>query len=178
MKKYLTLLAVGLTTAFLSGCAGGMAAPAFPTATAVSAPKPIEGNTGKYMSPYTSDGVVAEWVDKAVKAKMGSAVGGAIGAYAGQKAMENIPFIGGLLGQKVGESMGREIAVKASGGWEAIKSTSDLSFNTVDELSIWMYATHSTNEHYAEVLAATQEIYPEMKQRYYAAIQSAGSMGK
>ena len=40
MKKYLTLLAVGLTTAFLSGCAG--MAPAFPTADAVatSAPKP------------------------------------------------------------------------------------------------------------------------------------------
>ncbi|MDB6114799.1 MAG: hypothetical protein JWQ62_1744, partial [Lacunisphaera sp.] len=75
-------------------------APAFPTASAVVAPKPIEGNTGKYMSPFTSDGVVAEWVDKAVKAKMGSAVGGAIGAYAGQKAMENIPFIGGMLGQK------------------------------------------------------------------------------
>ena len=118
---------------------------------------------------------MAEWVDKAVKAKMGSAVGGAIGAYAGQKAMENIPFIGGFLGQKVGESMGREIAVKASGGWEAIKASSDLSFNTVDELSVWMYATHSTNEHYQEVLNATWEIYPEMKQRYFPAIQAAGN---
>ena len=51
----------------------------------------------------------------------------------------------------------------------------DISFNTVDELSVWMYAKYSTNEHYAEVLKATQEIYPEMKQRYFAAIQAAGN---
>ncbi len=172
MQKYLTLVGLSLLTAFVAGCA--MGPPPFPAATSITPPEGIQGNTGKYMAPYTSDGVVAEWVDKAVKAKMGSAVGGAIGAYAGQKAMENIPFIGGMLGQKLGESMGREIAIKAAGGWEYIKKTSDISFDTVDQLSVWMYAKYSTNEHYAEVLAATEEIYPEMKQRYFAAIQAAG----
>lgn len=174
MQKHLPLLALCLVTAFISGCAG-MGPPAFPAATALTPPTGIPDNSGKYMAPYTSDGVVAEWVDKAVKAKMGSAVGGAIGAYAGQQAMKNIPFIGGMLGQKLGESMGREIAIKSAGGWELIKKTSDISFNTVDELSVWMYAKYSTNEHYAEVLKATQEIYPEMKQRYFAAIQAAGN---
>jgi hypothetical protein len=171
MQKYLSLLVVGLMTALFSGCA---TAPSFPTAAEIKAkaPTPIADNSGKYMSPFTSDGVVAEWVDKAVKAKMGSAVGGAIGAYAGQKALENVPFIGGFIGQKAGAAMGREIAVKASGGWEYIKKTSDLSFNTIDDLSVWMYANYSTNEHYADVLSATQEIYPEMKTRYYAAIQA------
>jgi hypothetical protein len=172
MHKYLSIAGLCLLTAFVSGCA--MGPPPFPAATALTPPEGIPDNSGKYMAPYTSDGVVAEWVDKAVKAKMGSAVGGAIGAYAGQKAMENIPFIGGMLGQKVGEKMGREIAIKGAGGWEFIKSSSDISFNTVDELSVWMYAKYSTNEHYAEVLSATQEIYPEMKQRYFMAIQAAG----
>ena len=152
-----------------------MGPPAFPAATALTPPDGIPDNSGKYMAPYTSDGVVAEWVDKAVKAKMGSAVGGAIGAYAGQQALKNIPFIGGMLGQKMGESMGREIAIKSAGGWELIKKSSDISFNTVDELSVWMFAKYSSNEHYAEVLAATMEIYPEMKQRYHYAIQNAGS---
>ena len=169
-KKITPLIAAFAAILFITGCG---VTTQFPTAAQIAAPAPIEGNEGKYMSPYTTDGVVAEWVDKAMKAKMGSAIGGAIGAYAGQKAMEQIPFLGGFLGQKAGEAMGREIAVKASGGWEYIKSTSDLSFNTVEELSVWMYATHSENEHYAEVLAAVQEIYPEMKQRYYAAIQNA-----
>jgi hypothetical protein len=174
MKKYLVLAGLALLTAFISGCAG-MAPPPAPVASAITPPDGIPDNSGKYMAPYTSDGVVCEWVDKAVKAKMGSAVGGAIGAYAGQKAMENIPFIGGMLGQKLGASMGREIAIKSAGGWEMIKKTSDISFNTVDELSVWMFAKYSTNEHYKEVLAATMEIYPEMKQHYYVAIQHAGA---
>jgi hypothetical protein len=178
MKKYLALAGLALVTVFISGCATGVAArPAAPVASAITPPDGIPDNSGKYLAPYTSDGVVCEWVDKAVKAKMGSAVGGALGAYAGQKAMENIPFIGGMLGQKVGSAMGREIAIKASGGWEFIKKTSDISFNTVDELSVWMFAKYSTNEHYKEVLSATMEIYPEMKQRYYGAIARA-SAGK
>lgn len=172
MTKKLTPLIVAFA-AILFISTGCVTAPAFPTPGQIAAPAPIEDNSGKYMSPYTSDGVVAEWVDKAMKAKMGAQVGGMIGAYAGQKAMEQIPFLGGFLGQKAGEAMGREIAVKASGGWEYIKSTSDLSFNSVQELSVWMYATHGSNEHYAEVLAAIQEIYPEMKTQYYAAIQNA-----
>lgn len=170
-KKITPFVAAFAAIVFIAGCATTQ----FPTAAQVVAPEPIPDNSGKYMSPYTSDGVVAEWVDKAIKAKMGAQVGGMIGAYAGQKAMEQVPFIGGFLGQKAGEAMGREIAVKASGGWEYIKETSDLSFHTVDQLSVWMYATHSANEHYAEVLSAVQEIYPEMKQRYYAAIQTAAS---
>ena len=174
MQKYLALVGLCLLTAFISGCAG-MAPPPAPVASAITPPDGIPDNSGKYMAPYTSDGVVAEWVDKAVKAKMGSAVGGAIGAYAGQQALKNIPFIGGMLGQKMGESMGREIAIKSAGGWELIKKSSDISFNTVDELSVWMFAKYSSNEHYAEVLAATMEIYPEMKQRYHYAIQNAGS---
>lgn len=171
IKKITPLIVAFAAILFIqTGC---VTAPAFPTPAQITAPAPIEGNTGKYMSPYTSDGVVAEWVDKAMKAKMGAQVGGMIGAYAGQKAMEQIPFVGGFLGQKAGEAVGREVAVKASGGWEYIKSTSDLSFNSIQELSVWMYATHGTNEHYAEVLSAIQEIYPEMKTQYYAAIQNA-----
>jgi hypothetical protein len=127
------------------------------------------------MAPYTSDGVVADWVDKAVKAKMGSAVGGALGAYAGQKALEQVPFIGGFLGEKAGNAIGREVAISASGGWDNIKKTSDLSFNSVDELAVWMYAKYATNEHYADVLSATEAIYPELTERYVPAIMGAGS---
>jgi hypothetical protein len=169
MKKYL-LLGSLLAAAFLTGCA---TTASFPTAAQVVAPPPLPNNSGKYMAPYTSDGVVAEWVDKAVKAKLGSAIGGQIGAYAGQKALEQIPFFGGMIGQKAGEAIGREVAVKAAGGWESIKASSDLSFNSVDDLAVWMYAKFSANEHYNDVLAATQGIYPDLQQRYSAAIIAA-----
>jgi hypothetical protein len=163
--------------AFVAACFGGCATASFPTPAQVTAPTPLQNNSGKYMAPYTSDGVVAEWVDKAVKAKMGAAIGANVGAYAGQKALEQVPFIGGFIGEKAGKAIGREIAVKSSGGWEAIKGSSDLSFETVDDLAVWMYAKYSTNEHYANVLSATQGIYPDLAERYHHAIQIAAQKG-
>ena len=35
------------------------------------------------------------------------------GNYAGQKAMEQVPFVGGFLGKKAGEALGRQAALSA-----------------------------------------------------------------
>lgn len=171
MLKTVKVLLTSLMLLSLYGCAAS--APRLAAPTTIVAPQPIEDSTGAFVSPFTSDDVVAEWVAKAMNAKAGSAVGGYVGAKAGQKAMENIPFIGGWLGQKAGSAAGRAVALKAVGGMEFIKETSDLSFNTADELAVFMYAKHSTHPKYAKVLSATQEIYPEMKLGYYKAIQRA-----
>lgn len=175
MKKinnYRGLLTALFCALLLSAC---VTAPkmASPDQLASVAPKPIEGNSGKFMSPYTSDGVVAEWVDKAINAKMGAAIGSAVGAKVGQDLAENIPFVGGFLGQKIGNAAGRQIAIKASGGMEFITSTSDLSFNSIQDLSVFMYVNYGASEHYADVLSATQEIYPEMKTIYYQSLMNA-----
>ncbi len=136
-------------------------------------PMPRLDNEGAYMCPYTQDGVVAEWVDKAINAKMGATIGKHAGAYIGQKALENIPFVGGWLGSTAGEAAGRAIAIKASGGWDYIKSTSDSSFDNSNDLAVYIYATYSTNEHFKDVLDATMEIYPELKKGYYNALCNA-----
>ncbi|MDO9566816.1 MAG: hypothetical protein Q7J15_08770 [Candidatus Desulfaltia sp.] len=136
-------------------------------------PTPRLDNEGAYLCPYTQDGVAAEWVDKAINAKMGATIGKHAGTFIGQKALENIPFVGGFLGSMAGEATGRAIAIKASGGWDYIKSTSDSSFDNVNDLSVYIYATHSTNEHFQEVLEATMEIYPGLKKGYYNAILNA-----
>ena len=136
-------------------------------------PTPRLDNEGAYMCPYTQDGVVAEWVDKAINAKMGATIGKHAGAYLGQKALENIPFVGGWLGSTAGEAAGRAIAIKASGGWDYIKSTSDSSFDNLNDLAVYIYATHSANEHFQDVLQATMEIYPELKKGYYNALCNA-----
>ncbi len=170
----LRIAAVSFLVVLVSGC-GAMSAPtiAQPGQLAMIAPEPIYGNTGEYMSPYTEDGVVAMWVDKALNAKMGAAIGRQVGAKAGEKLMENIPFFGGMLGQKAGDAAGRAIAIEASGGWEYIKEHSDLSFNSLSDMSVYLYANHSGHPQFQEVLEATFEIYPEMRQTYYAALQNA-----
>lgn len=167
MKKTLTILALALT---LGACAS---APQLAAPQAIKAPTPIMGNTGKYMSPYTEDGTVALWVEKGRAASAGAGVGGFVGAQAGAKLAENIPFVGGWIGQSVGESVGRQVALKMVGGEEFIKANSDMSFNNVNELAVYMYAKNSSHKDFAEVLDLTQKIYPDLKTAYYPAIVAA-----
>ena len=167
MKK----LVIVLFALLLSACAA--TGPKIAAPQQIHAPQPIAGNSGKYMSPYTEDGTVAAWVEKGKSASAGAGIGGFVGAQAGQKLAENIPFVGSWLGQAVGEKAGRAIALKMVGGEEFIRANSDLSFNSVNELAVYMYATNSSHKDYAQALKLTQEIYPELKQAYFPAIITA-----
>lgn len=165
---FLCLITIGL---FFVGCAG----PSLPKPGELTAPKPILSNSGTYMCPYTQDDVLAEWTDKAINAKMGATIGKHVGAYAGQKALEQVPFVGGFLGSKVGEAVGRKIAIEGAGGEQFIKQSSDVSFNNIDDLAVYMYVKYTNNEHYQSALEATMEIYPELKTRYFQALHSGKS---
>lgn len=166
----------GVCAVALVGCASGPAAKPLaslqPTPTMV-APSPLENSSGKYMSPYTSDEVVAEWVDKAINAKVGASIGSTAGRMAGEKMMENVPFVGGFLGKSMGESMGRRIALESVGGEDFIRETSDLSFNNVNDLALFLFVEHSQRENFQSVLSATQEIYPDLKTAYEPAVRRA-----
>ena len=167
VKFFIVTMSVVLLTATF-GCAPHIARP-----DQMVAPEPIYGNTGKFMSAYTSDDVLAEWVDCAIKAKDASSIGGAAGAFAGQEALKQIPFVGGILGDAVGKKIGLEIAIKAAGGWDHIRQTSDLSFNSPDNLAVYLYVKHSRDEHYQDALNAEFSIYPDFKQEYSDALIKA-----
>jgi hypothetical protein len=175
MKIVSISLPLTLLIALLAGCASG---PDLLPPEALQSPTPIPDSSGEYVAPYTSDGVVAGWVEKAVNAKMGAAVGGTVGAFAGQQALKQVPFVGGILGQQAGQAMGRKIAVESSGGWEFIRESSDLSFTNASDLSVWLYVNYSTNEHYRAVLSATQEIYPELKETYHTHLMNASRVAR
>lgn len=172
MKLRYALPLVGVLGLGLAACA-----PMQPNPEAMSAKlqntqfQVLENNKGKYMSPYTSDGVTAEWVNKSINAQMGSAIGGAVGAYAGQKALEQVPFVGGFLGQKMGAEAGRRIALESIGGEAYMRETSDLSFNDINQMAGWLIKTHASNEKFAEVMKATSKIYPELPQAQMAIYQ-------
>tara|TARA_B100000676_G_C18090709_1_gene859443 strand:+ start:141 stop:1601 length:1461 start_codon:yes stop_codon:yes gene_type:complete len=124
----------------------------------------IPDNSGEYMNPWTSDGVLAEWVDKAINAKMGSAIGSAAGAYAAQKALDNVPFIGGFLGSKVGKKVGHSAAISASGGMDYIRETSDQSFRSLSDMARYLKAVHATNSNFQDAIKAADAIYPGLMQ--------------
>ncbi|MGJ3255988.1 MAG: PDZ domain-containing protein [Alcanivorax sp.] len=130
----------------------------------------LKNNSGKYLSPYTSDGVTAEWVNKAINVSMGkatgSAVGGVAGAYAANKVLENVPFggmLGGFLGSKAGKAVGGNTALEASGGWDFIRNSSDISFNSMSDMAQWLATTHSTKSNFVDVIKAADKIYPGLQ---------------
>nr|WP_315398397.1 hypothetical protein [uncultured Duganella sp.] len=171
-------IAVFALTLTLAGCASAPIAPQLAAPSQLSAPKPVLGSGGAFMSPFTEDGTVTLWVEKGKSARAGSNVGGFLGAQAGQRLAGQIPFIGGLIGQSVGESAGRAVALQMVGGESFIRANSDISFNTVQELAVYMYVNNSTHKDFAEALALTQEIYPELKSAYYPAIAQASLAAK
>ena len=127
-------------------------------------------NQGQYMSPYTSDDVLAEWVNSAINANIGATagtgVGAMAGAYLGEKALEQIPFVGGFLGgavgAEIGKNVGRQTAISASGGWEAIRASSDRSFDDIASMARYLKEKYGTTSNYTDAMNATQQIYPEL----------------
>jgi hypothetical protein len=149
-----------------------VAAPAAsPAAAAPTASGLIEGVTGLYMSPFTSDGVTAGWITKSLQVKAAGQIGSMAGNYLGQKAMENVPFVGGFLGKKAGEAMGRQMALSAIGGEAFLKESSDLSFNTPQTLVNWTMANYGAREDINQVMQAVIAIYPDVQTPYLVAAQ-------
>ena len=130
-----------------------------------SAPKPIEGNTGKFMSPFTSDGVTAGWVTKSMQVQASGQLGAAAGQIVGDQLLGNIPFAGMFAG-KATKALARKVALDSIGGEEFLKSSSDLSFDTLDEMASYMYAFHSSHAEYGKIVKATTAIYPDFGQAY------------
>jgi hypothetical protein len=127
------------------------------------AAEPIQGNAGKYMSPFTTDGTTAGWITKSMQVKGASQIGSLAGQYAGQKAMEQVPFVGGFLGKKVGEKVGREVALQAIGGEEFLRASSDLSFASPQDMVDFIKANYAEREDITKILQATWAIYPEVQ---------------
>jgi hypothetical protein len=172
-----------LSGALSSKMKSAAAVASLPAPDTVVAPKPIEGNSGKYMSPFTSDGVTADWVTKSMSYQASNAVGGAAGAYAGQKIASRMTSMipgAGLMGgqaqaatQKMVSDATRTALLSAMGGEAHLKESSDLSFNTPGDMAVFMYARYSSHAEYAKILAATKAVYPDFDQAYGPAIQAA-----
>lgn len=136
----------------------------------------IPDNSGQFMSPYTSDRVTAEWVNRALNANIGatagSAIGAAAGAYAANKALESVPFgslLGGMFGSSVGKNVGRTSGIESIGGWDFVRSTSDMSFHSLADMARYLISEYGSDPNFPEVVQATTHIYPEFSAAVAAA---------
>lgn len=139
----------------------------------ILAKAPIDGTEGKYALPYTSDGVLTEWVEIAIDANIGEDLGGLVGSLIGRQLVIAVPFIGSTIGKNVGEEVGKTAAINAIGGIEVLKESSDLSFDSLEDMSRYLYKNHSSHPYYLPAIKATMVFYPELKGIYNEAIINA-----
>lgn len=146
----------------------------YPNATgSLVAPTPLADSSGKYHLPYRADGSLTDWANKSINAQVGAAVGEKVGEKAGGALISRAVPMGGLLSgaaKKKGKELG---AVAAVGGFEAIKSSSELSFNSLDDYAVYLHVKHAGTAGYAQGLATSMAIYPELEKRYDRAIRAA-----
>lgn len=128
-------------------------------------------NRGKYLSPYTSDDVLAEWVNTVVIVNIGSTMGSVAGAAAGgalAAAADFVPYgLGSLLvaavSAEIGKRVGREAAIAATGGWDNIRQHSDQSFDSADAMATYLIAKHGGSATYSEAVRVSTDLYPELR---------------
>jgi hypothetical protein len=145
------------------------------------APTPREDTQGKFLSPYRSDGELTDWANKAINATAGAAVAGAATDKATDSAVNQLAgkvpggaLVGGLLKKKAKNKAQELGAVTAVGGWDYIRKTSDISFDSADELAVYMHATHSgADAQFAKALGAAFSVYPALKDAYEPAVRNA-----
>jgi hypothetical protein len=147
-------------------------------------PEPRQDNQGKYLCPFMADGSLAPWAAKGLGGAAGAAgiVGGDLladeaGEAVGTALAKEIPgagAFGALLGRKASKKLTDTATVKALGGWDYIRSTSELSFDSVMDLAVYMHANHGAIEaDYALALAATMGIHPRLIGAYEPALKRA-----
>jgi hypothetical protein len=145
------------------------------------APEPRNDTKGRFLSPYRSDGGLADWANKAIRATAGSAVAGAAADKATDSAVNQLAakvpggaLVGGMFKKKAKDKAKEVGAVTAIGGWDYIRKTSDISFNSADDLAVYMHATHSgADAEFAKALGAAFGVYPELKETYEPAVRNA-----
>jgi hypothetical protein len=144
-------------------------------------PKPRKDTKGKYISPYRADGTLAPWAEKAMAgsaaAALGNKAGDELGKLASEKLASKVPggaVLGSLFGKKAKKTLAETAAVKAVGGWDYIKETSDMSFNSTMDLAVYMHVNYAgSDSDFAKAMGAAMGIYPRLVGAYEPAIKRA-----
>ena len=135
-------------------------------------PEPIEGSEGKFYFPYTQSGYLTPWAEKALNAQVGAEVGSRAADGALSSLASKAP-LGGFLAGKAKSKAKETGAVMAIGGWDFIAETTELSFNRLDDLSVYMHSEFEGEADYEQALAAAMAIYPELERGHERAIDKA-----
>ena len=61
----------------------------------------------------------------------------------------------------------------AIGGWDFVRENTDTSFNSLEDLSVYMHSEFNGEADYEQALAAAMAIYPDLERGHERAIDKA-----
>lgn len=134
--------------------------------------EPIFGNSGKFLLPFDEGGNPTAWADKALNAQVGAMAAEKATDSAINAAAAKVPFGGFLAGAAKSKAKGAG-AIVAIGGWDFIKESSSLSFDRLDDYSIYMHAEFNGLPGYEQALAAAMAVYPKLEKSHKRFIDKA-----
>lgn len=153
---------------------------------ALQAPTPRADGQGQFVSPYTAAGQLTAWAQTGMSATTAGVVGGEVGKVAATTAavtvisrapgLASVPGSGVLMGmfsKKAAKEVEEASPIVLMGGWDSIRGGSDQSFDSLDDLAVFMHAKHLNHPDYSSALAATIALYPELDARYEPAVEAA-----
>lgn len=134
--------------------------------------EPRDGSGGKFMLPFDIDGNPTAWAEKALNAKAGAAAGKVVGDKAVDSLVSKVPFGGFLSG--AAKSKAKETgAVLAIGGWEYIRETTTLSFDSLRDYSVYLHSEFDGLPGYEDALGAAMAVYPKLEKSHKKSIDRA-----
>ena len=120
-----------------------------------------------YYSPYLSSGALTEWAAAAVERGIGSQLYPNVMEFPDNRVLDDGVREWKVNKARKSERIVAERSANLCGGWDFISKTSDKEFNTVDALAADLFARNVDDVRYAQALAATMMIYPELRSKYY-----------
>ncbi len=135
-------------------------------------PEPAADSAGKFVLPYSENGELTAWAQKALTAQASAAIAGKASDKAVDQLAAKIPFGGALSGGMKSRGKGAA-AVAAIGGMPFIREASDRSFDSLDDYATFLHSQYAYRPDYKEALAAAMAIYPKLEKRYKPAVSKA-----
>lgn len=131
----------------------------------LDAPEPQADADGKFLLPMNQYGQLTAWAEDAISTRAVGATSRGSGAVG-----VNLPIGQVTLRDGTGKSISD---IDEIGGWERIRETSQFSFDSLTDYSLYLHAEFQGTDEYRTMLSAAIVIYPKLERAHGKTIEKA-----
>jgi hypothetical protein len=142
-----------------------------PLPSQLNVPVPKGLGEGAVVSPFTRSGELAGWAQAALD---GADPASFLGSVRAQNASWWSTGVEVLTGERETIEV-NATTLEDAGGWANVRATSDVTFDRVEDLAVYLYAVHGKDARFLRALKVTQDLNPELAPAYRDAIRDAAT---